>query len=102
MTTITTPSSLALVSILETAWQDVDSSFERFCLTAGIGAIEQMLCDDAQQLDVDENAEGPPAWVTNPWEIASWREAIAWRRALLQAVREVPEAGASGVHGRAE
>jgi hypothetical protein len=40
--------------------------------------------------------------VTNPWEIASWREAIAWRRALLQAVREVPEAGASSVHGRAE
>ena len=28
----------------------MDSSFERFCLTAGIGAIEQMLCDDAQQL----------------------------------------------------
>jgi hypothetical protein len=28
----------------------VDSSFERFCLTAGIGAIEQMLCEDAQQL----------------------------------------------------
>src|SRR4051812_40172364 len=39
-------------------------------------------------LDVDDNSEGPPAWVTNPWEIASWREAIAWRRALLQAVRE--------------
>jgi hypothetical protein len=35
---------------LETAWQDVDRSFERFCLTAGIGAIKQMLCDDAQQL----------------------------------------------------
>ena len=33
-----------------TAWQDVDSSFERFCLTAGIGAIEQTLCEDAQQL----------------------------------------------------
>ena len=30
---------------LEAAWQDVDRSFERFCLTAGIGAIEQMLCD---------------------------------------------------------
>jgi hypothetical protein len=27
MTTITTPSSLALVPSLETAWQDVDSSF---------------------------------------------------------------------------
>jgi hypothetical protein len=51
MTTITTPSSLALPS-LETAWQDVDSSFERFCLTAGIGAIEQMLCEDAQRLGV--------------------------------------------------
>ena len=50
MTSITTPSSLALVPSLETAWQDVDSSFERFCLTAGIGAIEQMLCEDAQQL----------------------------------------------------
>src|SRR5437667_52267 len=50
MTTITTPSSLALVPSLETAWQDVDSSFERFCLTAGIGAIEQMLCEDAQRL----------------------------------------------------
>jgi hypothetical protein len=35
MTTITTPSSLALVPSLEMAWQDVDSSFERFCLTAG-------------------------------------------------------------------
>src|SRR5256885_3563730 len=50
MTTVTTPSSLVLVPSLETAWQDVDSSFKRFCLTAGIGAIEQMLCDDAQQL----------------------------------------------------
>src|SRR5499433_1102824 len=50
MTTTITPSSLALVPSLEMAWQDVDSSFERFCLTAGIGAIEQMLCEDAQQL----------------------------------------------------
>ena len=50
MKRITTPSSLALVPSLETAWQDVDTSFERFCLTAGIGAIEQMLCEDAQQL----------------------------------------------------
>jgi hypothetical protein len=56
----------------------------------------------ASALDVDENAEGPPAWVTNPWQIASWREAISWRRALLQAVREAPEAGASIVHGSAE
>jgi putative transposase len=50
MTSTTTTSSLALVPSLETAWQDVNSSFERFCLTAGIGAIEKMLCEDAQQL----------------------------------------------------
>src|ERR1700751_2815292 len=50
MTTISMPSSLALVPSLEMAWRDVDSSFERFCLTAGIGAIEQMLCEDAQRL----------------------------------------------------
>ena len=42
MTSTTTTSSLgALVPSLETAWQDVNSSFERFCLTAGIGAIER-------------------------------------------------------------
>ncbi len=45
MTSTTTPSSFALVPSLETAWPDVDSSFERFCLTAGIGALEQMLCE---------------------------------------------------------
>ena len=50
MTNTTTHSSFALVPSLETAWQDVDSSFERFCLTAGIGALEQMLCEDAQRL----------------------------------------------------
>jgi transposase-like protein len=44
------PSSLALVPSLEMAWQDVDSSFERFCLTAGIEAMEQMLRGDAQRL----------------------------------------------------
>jgi hypothetical protein len=39
MTSTTTTPSFALVPSIETAWQDVDSSFERFCLTAGIGAI---------------------------------------------------------------
>ena len=41
MTSTTTTSRFPLVPSLETAWQDVDGSFERFCLTAGIGAIEQ-------------------------------------------------------------
>jgi hypothetical protein len=37
-------------------------------------------------LDVDEHAEGPPAWLRNPWEIASWQNAIHLRRALLDVV----------------
>jgi putative transposase len=50
MMSTTTPSSLTLVPSLQTAWQDMNSSFERFCLTAGIGAIEQTLREDAGQL----------------------------------------------------
>ncbi|MGH6832098.1 MAG: IS256 family transposase [Methyloceanibacter sp.] len=50
MTNTTTTSPLTLVPNLKLAWQDVHRSFERFCLTAGIGAIEQMLCEDARQL----------------------------------------------------
>ena len=46
MTNTTTATHLSLFPSLETAWQDVDRSFERFCLTAGIGAIEHMLCED--------------------------------------------------------
>ena len=50
MTNLTTTSPIALIPGLEAAWQDVDSSFERFCLTAGIEAMEQMLREDAQRL----------------------------------------------------
>jgi putative transposase len=50
MANSSTATRLPLFPNLEMAWRDVDSSFERFCLTAGIGAIEQMLRDDAQQL----------------------------------------------------
>ena len=58
MTNPTTTSPMTLVPSLEAAWQDVDSSFERFCLTAGIGAIEQMLCEDAQQLAGPRHSRG--------------------------------------------
>ena len=58
MTNPTTTSSMTLVPSLEAAWRDVDSSFERFCLTAGIGAIEQMLCEDAQQLAGPRHSRG--------------------------------------------
>ena len=50
MTDLTTTSPIALMPGLEVAWQDVDSSFERFCLTAGIEVMEQMLRGDAQRL----------------------------------------------------
>ena len=50
MANTTTATCLPLFPSLEMAWQDVDSSFERVCLTAGIGAVEQMLREDAQQL----------------------------------------------------
>ena len=58
MTNPTTTSPMTLVPSLEAAWRDVDSSFDRFCLTAGIGAIEQMLCEDAQQLAGPRHSRG--------------------------------------------
>jgi hypothetical protein len=36
----------------------VESSFERFCLTAGIGAIEKLLCEDAQQFTGARHSRG--------------------------------------------
>jgi putative transposase len=54
----TTTLPKTLVPSLEAAWRDVDSSFERFCLTAGIGAIEQMLCEDADRLAGPRHSRG--------------------------------------------
>ncbi len=50
MTDTITPSSISLMPGLEAAWQDVGISFDRFCLVAGIGAMEQVLREDAQRL----------------------------------------------------
>ena len=58
MANTTTATCLPLIPSLEMAWRDVDSSFERFCLTAGIGAVEQMLREDAQQLTGTPNSRG--------------------------------------------
>jgi len=58
MTNLTTSSPITLMPGLDVAWQDVDSSFERFCLTAGIGAMEQMLCEDAQRLTGARHSRG--------------------------------------------
>jgi transposase-like protein len=53
----TTTSSIPVPS-LEAAWQDVNSSFERFCLTAGISALEQMLHEDAERLAGPRHGRG--------------------------------------------
>lgn len=58
MTNITTPSSIALLPGLKAAWQDVDSSFDRFCLVAGIEAMKQVLREDAQRLTGPRHGRG--------------------------------------------
>jgi hypothetical protein len=58
MANTSTATCLPLFPSLELAWRDVDSSFERFCLTAGIGAVEQMLRDDGQQLTGAPHSRG--------------------------------------------
>jgi transposase-like protein len=58
MTNASTLSSIVPGPSVEGAWQDVDSSFERFCLTAGIGAMEQMLREDARQLAGPRHGRG--------------------------------------------
>jgi putative transposase len=58
MTNSTTVSPIALVPGLEEAWQDVNGSFERFCLTAGIEAMEQMLREDAERVTGARHSRG--------------------------------------------
>jgi putative transposase len=58
MTNITTPSSIGQMPGLKAAWQDVDISFDRFCLVAGIGAMEQVLREDAQRLTGPRHGRG--------------------------------------------
>ena len=57
MTNANTVSSIP-VPTLETAWQDVNSSFDRFCLTAGISALEQMLVEEAEDLAGPRHSRG--------------------------------------------
>jgi putative transposase len=58
MTNSTTASPIALMPGLEEAWQDVSSSFERFRLTAGIEAMEQMLREDAERFTGARHSRG--------------------------------------------
>ena len=39
-----------VASVLEVAWENVAASFERFCLTAGIATLTEMMDQDAAKL----------------------------------------------------
>ena len=59
MANATTISTIPPAPSLETAWEDVHISFERFRLTAGIGALEQMLREDAERLAGPRHSRKP-------------------------------------------
>src|SRR6516162_681752 len=46
----TTTAGAVAAAIVEQAWQQVGSSFERFCLTAGVSALTDMMEGDAARL----------------------------------------------------
>src|SRR5512134_1953419 len=46
----TTSAAAVPVAIVEEAWQEVGASFERFCLTAGIATLANMMDEDAVRL----------------------------------------------------
>ena len=46
----TTSAAVIPAVIVEAAWQEVGASFERFCLTAGIATLAQMMEADAARL----------------------------------------------------
>ena len=46
----TTLTALVPAANIEEAWQEVDASFERFCLTAGLATLSGMMEEDAVQL----------------------------------------------------
>jgi putative transposase len=46
----TTPAGIGPATIVEEAWQQVGTSFERFCLTAGIATLAGMMEEDAARL----------------------------------------------------
>src|SRR5512147_970641 len=45
-----TSAAVIPAAIVEEAWQEVGASFERFCLTAGIATLAQMMEEDAARL----------------------------------------------------
>jgi transposase-like protein len=84
MSNSTTASPIALMPGLEEAWQDVNGSFERFCLTAGIEAMEQMLREDAERITGARHSRGGERagqrWGTTSGRIGFHGGAVTVRR----------------------
>ncbi|MBM3996860.1 MAG: hypothetical protein FJ303_22325 [Planctomycetes bacterium] len=50
MTKTTTTRAGSVTPAVDKAWQDVDACFGKFCLTAGIEAIQAMMAEDVTEL----------------------------------------------------
>lgn len=96
MTNATTISSIPSAPSLERAWEDVHVSFERFCLTAGIGALEEMLRDDAERLAGPRHGRNPERagrrWGVTTGKIGFHGGKVDVRRPRIRSLagREVP------------
>ena len=96
MTNATTISSISSAPSLATAWEDVHISFERFCLTAGIGALEEMLRDDAERLAGPRHGRNPERagrrWGVTTGKIGFHGGKVDVRRPRIRSLagREVP------------
>lgn len=92
MTNTAAAPRLPLFVNVKTAWRDVGSSFERFCLTAGIGAIKQMLQEDAARLaSFDGEEMALSSWMAVRAE--DWRGRWAMNLMLIQHVNAQAQAG---------
>jgi hypothetical protein len=86
MTNITTPSSIALMPGLKAAWQDVDISFDRFCLVARIVPWNMVLREDAQRLTGPRHSHGGGS-VGHRWGMTRSKIGFRGGNAALQRLR---------------
>ena len=59
MTRTTISRTLAVTPRMEEAWQAMDACFGRFCLTAGVEALQAMMAADVEDLCGRRHARSP-------------------------------------------
>lgn len=78
------------------AWQDVEKSFESFCLAAGIGALEQMMEEDANELcgarhqRIDKRKSHRWGWTRGPIGFHGGKVSVRRPRVRGKSGQEVP------------